>query len=49
MGFDLSEFYEIYGHDLEVEAGKSSSGFSRGCWAGCRPGTIPFVPYMTPL
>lgn len=29
--------------------GKSSSGFSRDCWAGCRPGAIPFVPYMTPL
>lgn len=49
MGFDLSEFYEIYGHDLEVEARQEQQRFQQRLLGGCRPGTIPFVPYMTPL
>ena len=29
MGFDLSEFYEIYGHDLEVEARQEQQRFQQ--------------------
>ena len=29
MGFDLSEFYEIYGHDLEVEARQEQRRFQQ--------------------
>ena len=29
MGFDLSEFYEIYGHDLEVEARQERRRFQQ--------------------